>query len=296
MIITKLSGGLGNQMFQYAAARSLSLKWHQKLMIDTSLFSIHHANVDKRSYALGIFKNIRPVFSNNFLSSGFYMHSRWDNRIRNIAGIKKRKVLKEITHSFNNSFNEIEPPVLLDGFWQSEKYFKLHQNIIRSDFEFSEFDEKDKNIHVLEDILRNESVSVHVRRGDYVKYGTDNMFSGLCDSDYFQMAIKKLSEEQGNKKFYFFSEDPEWVKNNLIHDNLNATIVTGNTSNYDSWKDLYLISKCKHHIISNSSFSWWGAWLNNNPAKRVIAPKIWFKTYDPFYLQNDIVPESWIRL
>jgi hypothetical protein len=295
MVITKLSGGLGNQMFQYAAGKALATKWNEQLLIDTSLFSVQYANVDKRAYALHIFKNIKPVFSKTFLSGGFYMHSRWDNRIRKIFGARPRKVLREEAHSFNPFFDEIAAPVLLEGYWQTEKYFKPFEDIIRHDFEFSGFEESDKNNPILKDILMNESVSVHVRRGDYVKYGTENKFYGVCDIAYFQKAIQYFLPTTNNLKFYFFSEDAEWIESNLMRSELSASIVTGNYGD-ESWKDMYLMSQCKHHIIANSSFSWWGAWLNNNPGKKVVSPAKWFRTDDPFYEPNDVVPGNWVRM
>lgn len=282
-------------MFQYAAGRALSVKWHEKLLLDTSLFSLQYPNADKRTYALHVFKNIRPVFSKEFLSGGFYMHSRWDNRIRKMFGARARKVLKEASHSFNPLFDEVTAPVLLDGYWQTEKYFKPFENIIRHDFEFPGFGPNDKNNSILEDILMNESVSVHVRRGDYVKYGTANMFHGICDTAYFKNAIQYFLSEKNNLKFYFFSEDAAWIESNLMSPALNASIIGGNDGE-DSWKDMYLMSKCKHHIIANSSFSWWGAWLNNNAGKKVVSPKKWFRTDDLFYEPNDVVPMNWIRI
>ncbi|HXB45815.1 MAG TPA: alpha-1,2-fucosyltransferase [Puia sp.] len=295
MIITKLSGGLGNQMFQYAAARALSIKWQEKLLFDTSLFSNQYPNVDKRAYALDIFKNIKPRFSRSFLSGGFYMHSRWDNRIRKILGARTRKVLREEAHSFNPFFNEITAPVLLEGYWQTEKYFKPFENIIRKDFEFPGFEQSDKNNSILNDILMNESVSVHVRRGDYVNYGTENKFYGVCDKEYFQNAIQYFLSIKNDLKFYFFSEDAAWIQSHLISDAFSATIVTGNYGQ-ESWKDMYLMSNCKYHIIANSSFSWWGAWLSTSASKRVVSPSKWFKTDDPFYEPNDVVPGSWVRM
>ncbi len=212
-----------------------------------------------------------------------------------MVGARRGKVLKEQSHSFNPFFDEVAAPVLLDGYWQTEKYFKPFEHIIRHDFEFPVLGPDDKNNPILADILMHESVSVHVRRGDYVKYGTDNMFHGICDTAYFQNAIQYFLQEKKNLKFYFFSEDAQWIESNLMSPALNASIVSGNDGE-DSWKDMYLMSKCRHHIISNSSFSWWGAWLNNNADKKVVSPAKWFNTADPFYEPNDVVPGNWVRM
>jgi hypothetical protein len=295
MIITKLSGGLGNQMFQYAAARSLALKYHTKLLLDISMFAIDWPNVDKREFALQVFPNIKPEFSTKFLSGSFSMPSRFDNDIRKFIGCKPRKIFTESKHAFNESFDTIKPPVLLDGYWQSEKYFMEYETIIQNDFQFKNLDTHDKNNLILKDILSNNSVSVHIRRGDYVKYGNPNMYKGLCNTFYYQNAIKLFLEKYENIKFYFFSEDPEWVSENILNKEFNSIIVNGNIGS-DCWKDMYLMSKCKHHIIANSSFSWWGAWLNSNPDKMIVAPKKWFNTNEPYFEPNNLVPENWIRL
>jgi hypothetical protein len=223
------------------------------------------------------------------------MHSRWDNRIRGLFRLRERKVLREEIHSFDERFNLISPPVLLDGYWQTEKYFKEYGDIIRNDFTLPELESTDDNLPILQKIRKEESVSVHVRRGDYVKYGTNNMFFGICDVEYYKNAIQYLIEKKSNLKFYFFSEDPVWIKENLLNNNIDGTVITGNYGK-DSWKDMLLMSHCRHNILANSSFSWWSAWLNNSFDKIIITPKKWFKTDDLRYEPNDIVPESWIRL
>ncbi|MEJ0081048.1 MAG: alpha-1,2-fucosyltransferase [Puia sp.] len=295
MIVVKLSDGLGNQMFQYAAARSLSLKWNEKLLMDTASFGIDFPNVDKRIFSLNIFDNIKPAFSSRFLTGSFYMPSRWDNRFRKIIRQPRRHVLKENKHAFDESFYQTIPPVLLDGYWQSEMYFKPFEKTIREDFTFRSIDGSDHNFPLLAEIQDCESVSVHVRRGDYYKYGNQNMFQGICDKPYFQKAISWFLVNKRKPKFFFFSEDPEWIFDNLKSELINMTVVSGNLGD-SSWKDMFLMSKCKHQILSNSSFSWWSAWLNKNGEKSVIAPIKWFNTEDPLYEPNDIVPAHWIRL
>lgn len=295
MILVKLSGGLGNQMFQYAAARALAFKYQTKLVIDTSMFAIEYEKVDKREFGLNVFSNIKPVFSTKFLTSSFYMPSRYDNDIRKLLGCKPRKVFAETKYSFNEEFVNIKPPVLLDGYWQCEKYFKEFETIIRNDLQFKSFDSNDQNVAIRNEILANQSVSVHVRRGDYVKYGTSNMFYGICDIPYYKKAIQLLLQKRNNLTFYFFSEDPEWVLENLMESGLNAIIVNGNTGVH-SWKDMYLMSLCKHHILANSSFSWWGAWLNQNPEKLVVAPSKWYNTTEPYFSQSDILLADWITI
>jgi hypothetical protein len=295
MIVVKLQGGLGNQMFQYAAGKSLSLKWGKPLFLDISVVDAYTPNVDKRQYALPIFEKINTPLSSSFFSGSFFMPHRWDNRIRKILGGPLRKVLNENTHSFNESFNTIQPPVLIDGYWQSEKYFKPYEAAIRNDFEFPPLLSTDANREIMQDMESHVAVSVHVRRGDYVKYGTENKFFGLCEVPYYQQAIDWLLSRKTGLKFYFFSEDADWVEANLMRPGLNAAIVKGNLHE-DSWKDMFLMSRCQHHILANSSFSWWGAWLNPSKEKTVIVPSKWFNTDDPYFEPNDVVPENWVRI
>ena len=295
MVIVQLRGGLGNQMFQYAAGRALSCKWQEQLLLDTSIIGEEVPNVDKRSFALKCFKNIQPKLSSTFLTQSFYMHTRWDNRLRKIAGMRMRKSLKETSHSYNSLFGSITPPVLLQGYWQSERYFSDYADTIRQDFQFPDLNPKDKNYSFLHDILGSESISVHVRRGDYVKYGAANMFSGICDLSYYQRAIKYFQDNTAKPKFYFFSEDPDWIQENLLAVELDGTMISGN-SDENSWKDMCLMSRCKHHIVANSSFSWWGAWLNPDVQKKVIAPVKWFNTDDVYYEPNEVVPSQWMRM
>lgn len=172
-----------------------------------------------------------------------------------------------------------------EGFWQSEKYFLPVEQDVRKSFSFN-MDLLNKGTQtVAKEISWKESVSVHIRRGDYIN--SSNF--GVCSIDYYKLAMSFISEKISDPIFVFFSDDIDWVKENIPCPN--AIYVSCNHG-IDSWQDMYLMTQCKHNIIANSSFSWWGAWLNNNSNKIVIAPAKWFN-YSPNY---DILPKEWITL
>ncbi|WP_177230471.1 alpha-1,2-fucosyltransferase [Chitinophaga sp. CF118] len=180
-------------------------------------------------------------------------------------------------------------PVYLDGYWQSEKYFKQYGDVIRR--EFTAKDEWDgHNKQILNSILNADAVSIHIRRGDYVTNAVTNKFHGTCDIDYYQKAIALVEERMEAPFYYIFSDDLPWAKEHLVFSKGTAHFVDNNAD--AAFMDIMLMSKCKYNIIANSTFSWWGAWLNNNPGKLVIAPKKWFNHKD----DSDIIPDTWMKI
>jgi hypothetical protein len=294
MVAVKITGGLGNQMFQYASASALAYRLNQPLFLDIASFDVDIPNVAKRVFELGLFPNIKVNTLSPFKVSGFYQPKRWDNRLRKLAGIPVGSVLAEKSHSYNKEILDVKVPVLLQGFWQTEKYFLNERALILKEFEFPLLAEKDINLLTLESIKATESVAIHVRRGDYITYAPTNNFHGVCSQTYYENAIRFFKDNYPGCRFFFFSDEPDWVQSHLIKEGMNAVLVSHNKG-ADSWKDMLLMSNCKHNVIANSSFSWWSAWLNNNAGKMVIAPKRWFKTDDPFFEPNDVVPGSWLK-
>jgi len=271
MIIIKLIGGLGNQMFQYAAGRRAAHINKTELKLDISWFQNPEGAI-KRDYLLNIF-NIQESFANkeeiNKLKGGN-------------QGLWQRLCKK---------FFKIKDNVYLEGYWQSEKYFKDIENIIRKEFTFKAAPDN-VNQKMLDRITSCDSISIHIRRGDYVVDGKTNRFHGVCDLDYYFKAVGLVAKQVKAPHFFVFSDDPTWVKQNL-HLEFPCVYVDQNFGKKD-YEDLRLMLSCQHNIIANSSFSWWAAWLNANPDKIIIAPKKWFagKSIDT----DDLVPASWIRL
>ena len=289
MFIFQLMGGIGNQMFQYAAAKALSVKRGIP-------FKIHFEDPYKESvrrYNLDVFTLKIEHASNKEL-----------RKIRPSIGLK-RKVHKLFHFQEKKHFVSEQNYFLFDkslftcpsnsyvyGFWQTEKYFNEVAELVRKDFTFKD-SATGKNKILLDKIIDDtQAVSLHIRRGDYVSVEKTNKIHGICSMDYYEKAIALVVSKINQPIFYIFSDDMQWVKNNFkIPYSTVCVDVNGDTTNYE---DLRLMSKCKHHIIANSSFSWWGAWLNYNTSKIVIAPQKWanIEGLDT----SDLIPETWVRL
>lgn len=292
MIIVKLIGGLGNQMFQYALGRTLSLQKNEELFFDYSFFS-EVGNHTPREYELGIFNLTVPIASRKLLHS--FDSSRLSlakNMVfEKFFGMKVKRRLYEKSHAFQSDIFDVVGHLHLVGYWQTEKYFLQIENEIRKDFEFVRNAES-RNAEILSELSGNIGVSVHIRRGDYVTNMSANNFHGLCSLEYYSAGIEYVLNRVPNATFYVFSDDIEWARLNL---KIPApTVFVDHNHGVSSWEDMRLMSRCKHHIIANSSFSWWGAWLNPSTEKIVIAPSKWFA--DPSISSGDIVPSKWIRI
>jgi len=177
-----------------------------------------------------------------------------------------------------------------DGYWQSEKYFKSIEGVLRTELEYKAV-LNDENALLLHDIISNESISVHIRRGDYLSVKVNSKLFSTCSIDYYMHAVNYFLNKYSNSVFYIFSDDIDWAKSNFIGDRFR--IIDNNFDNPEI--DLYLMSKCKHNIIANSSFSWWGAWLNSNPNKIVFAPQSWYKN-KLNESTKDLIPSDWIMI
>jgi hypothetical protein len=258
MIITKIQGGLGNQMFQYAYGKHLATKYKKKLYCDINFYQYQSF----RNFSLQDFENIDLDTS--------------------VDNIKVDFPIYKIDDNFN--YKEIPEPnncgYYLDGYWQSEKYFKESEFIIREDFK--------PNEETLSKLLRtpfidSNTISLHIRRTDYL---TSNGYHPVQPIEYYQNAVEKIGEYD---YIFVFSDDINWCKENLNFKNM--IFIDG----FTDIEDLHLMSMCKNNIIANSSFSWWGAWLNNNVDKKVIAPIKWFgeKTNINY---SDIIPNDWIKI
>lgn len=292
MIITKLIGGLGNQMFQYATGRRAAHINNTLLKLDITGYN-NQVGITPRKYMLDIF-NIHASIATKEEVSLFNIHSK--NRIqRNLHRIilffLRRYYIRQKTTGFTTEFLTVPDDSYLDGYWGSEKYFKDIEDIIRKEFTFKSKPD-DINQKMINQMKNCDSVSIHIRRGDYVNDKKTNQFHGVCDLDYYIRAIALIAKKVNNPKFFVFSDDPQWAKQNL-HLKSPCVYVDHNTGKKD-YEDMRLMSKCRHNIIANSSFSWWGAWLNSNKNKIVIAPKKWFN--DKSINTKDLIPNSWIKI
>jgi len=291
--VIKLSGGLGNQMFQYAFAIGLKLKTGCPVMYDGSFFG--ESNNPKRHLELGIF-DLRPeCIKVKPLSTRIPFKSR--NVVKRFAFLllKELEVFKEHELLYNKEVYSLQPPCLIIGHWMTEKYFKEYDQTIRELFAFKK-NVSDLSSKLSDEISRNpNTVSVHVRRGDYVATKENLATFGSCDLEYYKKCFQYFQLELTDPIFYVFSDDIEWCRCHLLPLGRRVHFVDHNHG-AGSWEDMFLMSKCEHHIIANSTFSWWAAWLNNRTAKIVLAPKKWFATNHPAWTDADIVPESWIKI
>lgn len=293
MITSHIIGGLGNQMFQYAAGRSLALQNGCELQLDTSDFAAYTLHQGfELDIVFGInLRRLDKISSGKLL--GWRKHRFLSSLFGRIEGFGTlhTTIAREPSFNYWPKWMHLQAPAYLFGYWQSERYFSEFKHEIRQDFRFRQNLDPESN-RIAEAISNKTSVSLHVRRGDYAKNPKTTALHGLCSPAYYSKAIDYLAHRANNLHLFIFSDDIPWVKANLPIAGHNYTYVSHNKGS-DSWRDMQLMSLCQHHIIANSSFSWWGAWLNPSPKKFVVAPEKWFaKDIDT----SDLIPESWIRL
>lgn len=287
MVIVQITGGLGNQLFQYAAARRLSILHRTTLKLDITSFE----DYDWHAYSL------KPFRIQETLAT--------PQEIQRVKGTSRKGLVSSLNRRLNpyyrspifgeSFFRPYDPTILetpkniyLAGFWQSEKYFADIQDVIRREFTIKyEVDSRSQAIAKM--IASTQSISLHVRRGNYVSNSQVNSVHGTCSIEYYQECVKRIRQTVTSPHFFVFSDDLNWVRANLYLD-YPTTFVVHNDASRD-YEDLRLMSQCKHHILANSTFSWWGAWLGNSPKSQVIAPCRWFNT--PDIDTRDLIPSEW---
>lgn len=282
-----LKGGLGNQMFQYAAARAIALRnGLNSVTLDTSWFDKLHdpSSTTKRAFEL-------DFLSNDTVNISTGSRSVWEiipNSIKKLLPIRNR--LTETSLSFDSRVIFAEAPITLDGYFQSEKYFEDFKEIIANDFRVrtEALPVSLKELHT--EISTSKSLAIHVRRGDYLTNKNANSFHGITGLDYYQNSLAVMQAESRFDRLYVFSDDPEWV---LAQEIFQKCEVVQPSAGKSIW-DLWLMSAAESFIIANSSYSWWGAWLGQSSKKKVIAPSPWF--FQQPSSDVDLVPESWIRV
>lgn len=290
MIVVKLVGGLGNQMFEYAAAKGLAAKLGVETKIDKGWFNQIPTNATPRHYELNSFKLKQDFIGLEPFFAGASLASRGKALVASAFGRKVLKLYRESHYHYSPDLLRQPDNTYLDGYFQSEKYFAHIREDLLADFSWAK-PAVGKNKKLLEVINKDvNSVSIHVRRGDYVSNENATEFHGLRGIDYYQAATKTIEKSVKKPNYYVFSDEPDWCKENLKFKH-NTTYIDWNT---DGAEDMRLMKSCRHNVLANSSFSWWSAWLNANEDKIVVAPKQWFS--DPTINTDDVVPESWRRI
>lgn len=292
MVVSQLIGGLGNQMFQYAAGRARSLELGVPLRLDVSGFAnygLHQGFEIQR-----VFNSTAEIASEadvrSILGWQFFPHIRRIVARPGMAMFRRKEFVVEPHFRFWHGINDVPSDCYLMGYWQSERYFAKAAQQIRADFTFQQH-LGNRNIELSKQMGSMNAVSLHVRRGDYVYNSKTTATHGLCSLEYYQEAIHHISKQVQQPHFFVFSDDISWVKNNLKLDHPHQFV----EHNYgeESYNDMRLMSLCRHHIIANSSFSWWGAWLNPKEDKIVVAPKQWFANDTN---TQDLIPQGWVTL
>lgn len=279
MIIIKLAGGLGNQMFQYALGRKLSIENENPLFLDPSELKNYSMPREYRLNRFYIEANIVDEdFSFNLLTrimGGFRNkpYSHLTNKIFRMFPNQLFQEIKENKLSYNSSYLNISKNSILYGYWQNERYFIDIRNTLLKDF-LIKGDVSRKNQKYLDEITNKQAIAVHIRRGDYVNNKENLSIYSQCDESYYYSAINYITQNVQFPELFIFSDDMPWVRTNLNF-SLPTTYIEGDCADQDI-EELFLMTKCKYHVIANSSFSWWGAWLSNFPQQIVVAPKKWF--------------------
>jgi len=292
MIITNLIGGLGNQMFQFACGRSLSLKNKMPLLVAADQFGDY--NQHNGLELLSVFNIDVPLATQDDLASLLGLKS--SPKLRRLFGrpamswANGKNWCNEPGFDYWSGIDKIKNPVYIHGYWQSESYFSDIADVIRSDFNFcAELDNFD--LDVCARMASGPCASIHVRRGDYLKGKFKSVYATL-GADYYVKSMQYLRNIFPGINFFVFSDDPEWVVK-YLQPEIGPVEVVSHNIGVRSPFDMRLMSMADHHIIANSSFSWWGAWLNLSKDKIVIAPKMWFADGRP---TPTLFPSSWIRL
>lgn len=293
MIIVRLKGGMGNQMFQYALGRALAIKNNAPLGVD--LASLLDRTPRPKSHRFTFYDYYLDVFNIKAeiipQSKVPFIYKTFKGKLGLYFDYFRRKFLKlpgtEKGFIFDSTVFNLRPDTYLDGYWQSPKYFTGIEDIIRSDFTFKK--EFPENIRILmKEIKENNSLCIHVRRGDFI----GNPVHDILSKEYYNEGIDKMKNSVKIGKIYIFSNDIKWCEENMKFE-FPTMFVGEEYSGEKAEGHLLLMSSCKYFIIPNSTFSWWGAWLSNREGKIVIAPKQWHGNAN---INDDLIPKEWIRI
>lgn len=287
-LITRLIGGLGNQLFQYAFVRHLAHRTGQNFKLDCGSF----IDYPERHYALYHFNIVENIADEAEIAAC----RRYRKRPRGITKLIRRirpptvQYVREPSLRFQPNFLDLHGSLYLDGYWQCEKYFLPIRHILLQEFTLRHSPSEAYQSSA-RPIITSNAVAVHIRRGDYVTNPAATHVHGLCSLDYYTRAMAHCTAQISNPVFFIFSDDIAWAHAHLSE--IYPLVFVSHAALAD-YEELMLMSLCKHHIIANSTFSWWGAWLNPRPDKIVIAPQRWFN--DPAHDGSTVVPETWLRM
>lgn len=295
MILSRLMGGLGNQMFQYAFGRMLAEKYATELVLDLSFLHDRsqpdhiatHRSFELDAFALSTYRlatDEEVVFYNGVPNGTIAQRIAY--RYRRLTG--KAKVLAQYKNVYLPSHLDPGNNTCIAGRWQSENYFKDIGSGIRKEFRLKTA-LPSAVVHLGEEMRSCNSVAVHVRRGDLVTSPLYSKTIGVLPVSYYTAGIAQISKLSGDARVFVFSDDPDWCKKHLPYELVEPALALDKGLGH-----FYLMQQCRHQVISNSTFSWWAAWLNEHPGKQVVGPLGWYR--DPSLMNTVIFPKGWITL
>lgn len=290
MLTIKFWGGLGNQMFQYALYKALRIR-HPDVKVKADLF--HYSEWSQaRKFELESFglkidacskKDIEKLLHYN-TRSNFPLYKIWRFFVRAVNNFFGRYYFEKADGVFDEKVLDLRESYI-EGYWQNQKYFSDIRNELLEDFAFDTTKLSSEYVRILDEIRSCNSVSVHVRRGDYMKF--PDIYCGVCTLEYYKNAMEYIAGNVENPKYFMFTDDPVWARENFGE---NVTVVHDDSAE-TGIMDMFMMTQCRHNIIANSSFSWWGAWLNQNPGKIVVAPNKWFANSE----RTDQICDDWVK-
>lgn len=315
MIVSKITMGLGNQMFQYAAAKSLALHKKVPLTLDVSayegynlrkfelaeIFNLQAEQATKQDIEKYRIKQPLKSLWNALMPFNrmYFYHLPYEmtkvkrtllQLAETVSPSHKKKTFIEPYYHYNSNFFKTRNDVFLVGYWMSWKYFEKFDQEIRQDFTVR--NNLVSHLSNIENEIRNsDSVSIHIRRSDFTSEKNTKLH-GIVPLSFYREAIKRIATKYPALRLYIFSDDIHWVKDNFTTEF--PVVFVSNDISKTAFEDFYLMSICKHNVIANSTFSWWAAYLNNNAGKMVIAPKKWYNKSP--YNYKDVYPTSWITI
>jgi hypothetical protein len=291
LIVTSISAGLGNQMFQYATARRLALKnWGELVLVvdEPEKYRLPVFRIGGHEVPAGTIVPKHRIFDSGQMPAEADIPLFNERKAGDLIPRSGTGALSGAALLYAPELRNWRGHIRLRGYWQDERYFADIRTRIRSDFSLKEKLDA-RSLGCLGRIFAGASAFFHVRRGDYLSPEFRDAF-GVCAADYYYRALEILRARVPRVKIFVFSDDPGWAAQNSIG-GAGAEIIDWNADAPE--RDLELMRACTHAVIANSSFSWWGAWLGERPESIIIAPKTWFKAVPEF---RDIVPERWMRI
>jgi hypothetical protein len=288
-VVSRLHGGLGNQMFEYAAGYALARRLGVPHRVDSRIFERQaDRTFELRPFDLALDEATEEMIRALTPQWGRWYKNKWILWSQRLTPFHRRRWVKEQTFDFDERLFRVRPPVYLDGWWQSEKYFGPSAGEIRRMFRYRE-PPSARSAGLGAEIASQPSVAVHVRRGDYVDWPDAAQFHGCCSPGYYAAAARWIRAELPGAPFWVFSDDPAWAKENLKLEGDVRWVDAAPA--HSTHEDFYLMGCCTHFIIANSSFSWWPAWLRDGPGQLVAAPRRWFLGFD--VNPSDRFPADW---